>query len=50
MKKLLIITVIVILVFASMSTTVLAGGGKVRGENGQGDVYQVQIQDPPPFQ
>ncbi|MBN2075745.1 MAG: hypothetical protein JW762_09360 [Dehalococcoidales bacterium] len=50
MKKLLIITIIAILVFASISSTALAGGDKVRGENGQGDVNQVQVQDPPPFQ
>lgn len=50
MKKLLIITAIVILVLASLSTTALAGGGKVRGENGEGSVNQVQVQDPPPFQ
>lgn len=48
MKKLLIITIIVILVIASISSTVLAGGGKVCGENGQGEVDQVQIQDPSP--
>ena len=28
----------------------LAGGDKVRGENGQGAVNQVQEQDPAPFQ
>lgn len=32
------------------ATPVSAGGGKVRGESGQGGVNQVQIQDPPPFQ
>ena len=50
MKKLLLITTLVILVFASISSTALAGGDKVRGENGQGEVNQVQVQDPPPFQ
>ena len=49
MKKLLIITILVILVLTSISSTALAGGGKVRGENGQGDINQVQVQDPPPF-
>ena len=49
MKKLLIITILVILVFASVSSTALAGGDKVRGDNGQGGVNQVQIQAPPPF-
>jgi hypothetical protein len=49
MKKLLIIAVLAILVLASISSTALAGGGKVRGENGQGSLEQIQIQDPPPF-
>ena len=31
-------------------TPALAGGDKVRGENGQGSVTQVEVQDPPPFQ
>ena len=50
MKKLLIITVIVVLVFASISSTALAGGGKVRGDDGQGSIVQVQVMDPPPFE
>ncbi len=29
---------------------VSAGGDQVRGEKGQGEVIQVQVQDPPPFQ
>ncbi|MBN2240336.1 MAG: hypothetical protein JW712_11235 [Dehalococcoidales bacterium] len=49
MKKALIIIAVVLLVMASLSTTAMAGGDKVRGDNGQGDVNQVQIQDPPPF-
>jgi hypothetical protein len=50
MKKtfyLFLVLVILAVVFAS---TAMAGGDKVRGENGQGSVSQVQIQDPPPFQ
>ena len=31
-------------------SAVFAGGDKVRGENGQGEVNQIQVQDPPPFQ
>ena len=50
MKKSLIIVGLVLVVMASISTTALAGGDKVRGENGQGTVTQVQVQDPPPFQ
>lgn len=49
MKKSLIIAVLVLLVFASISSTALAGGDKVRGDLGQGSVNQVQVQDPPPF-
>ncbi len=28
----------------------MAGGDKVRGDKGKGNVNQVQVQDPPPFQ
>jgi hypothetical protein len=45
-KKLLLVPLFLMLI----STSVLAGGDKNRGENGQGDVNQVQVQDPPPFQ
>jgi hypothetical protein len=48
-RKLYILIMVVILVIASTSP-VLAGGDKVRGDNGQGAVYQVQVMDPPPFQ
>ena len=50
MKKLMFALLIGILLTLSLSSTVAASGGKVRGENGQGDVNQVQVQDPPPFQ
>ncbi|MCB1127362.1 MAG: hypothetical protein KDM81_12760 [Verrucomicrobiae bacterium] len=40
----------IMVVLVCASGTLLAGGDKVRGDNGQGDVNQVQVQDPPPFQ
>ena len=39
-----------ILALVLSAGTVMAGGDKVRGDNGQGGVKQVQVQDPPPFQ
>ncbi len=50
MKKTLLVVVIVLLVTAVISSTALASGGKIRGENGQGAVNQVQVENPPPFQ
>lgn len=50
MKKLIVVTGLVTLLLVLTASPVFAGGDKVRGENGQGDVNQVQVQDPPPFQ
>lgn len=50
MRKALYTLLIVVAVFAIAVSSALAGGDKVRGENGQGAVNQVQVQDPPPFQ
>jgi len=50
MKRLALALVVVLAVTFSITPPALAGGGKVRGENGQGAVNQVQVQDPPPFQ
>ena len=50
MKRLFAIGVVLTLVLIATASPVLAGGGKVMGENGQGDVNQVQVMDPPPFQ
>lgn len=50
MKKLSAIILIVIALSISLTSPVVAGGGKVRGDSGQGSVNQVQVQDPPPFQ
>jgi len=50
MKRVLITLCLVAVLCISATSTVFAGGDKVRGDNGQGDVNQVQVQDPPPFQ
>jgi hypothetical protein len=50
MKRLVQVLVLVVILTISITSSVLASGDKVRGENGQGQVSQVQIQDPPPFQ
>jgi hypothetical protein len=50
MKRIALILVLVIILTLSITSSALAAGGKVRGDNGQGDVNQVQVQDPPPFQ
>ena len=50
MKRLALTLVIVVALTVISTSSALAGGGKVRGENGQGAVNQVQVQDPPPFQ
>ena len=50
MKRIALILVLVIILTLGITSSALATGGKVRGDNGQGDVNQVQVQDPPPFQ
>lgn len=50
MKKVTMVLVAAALLFALAVSSAWAGGDQVRGENGQGAVYQVQVQDPPPFQ
>ena len=50
MKKLALILILAVIMTLSITSSALAAGDKVRGDNGQGDVNQVQIQDPPPFQ
>ena len=50
MKRLCAVVLVVTLLAALTASPVFAGGGKVRGENGQGAVNQVQVMDPPPFQ
>jgi len=50
MKKALLTILGVITLSAVIASPVFAGGDQVRGENGQGEVNQVQVMDPPPFQ
>ena len=50
MKRLLAVLAVLTLVFAITASPVFAGGDKVRGENGEGAVNQLQVMDPLPFQ
>lgn len=50
MKRLALVLLVVIVLTLSITSSAFAGGDKVRGEKGEGDVNQVQVQDPPPFQ
>jgi hypothetical protein len=50
MEKTTLTFCIIAVILSCSMTAVMAGGDKVRGDNGQGDVNQVQVQDPPPFQ
>ncbi len=50
MRKVALVLVVVVAIAVSMTSSALAGGDKVRGDNGLGAVNQVQVQDPPPFQ
>jgi hypothetical protein len=50
MKKTLTSLLISIVLLLAVALPAFAEGGQVRGENGQGGVNQVQVQDPPPFQ
>jgi len=50
MKKLLLVLFGVLVLSLTIASPVFAGGDKVRGDEGQGTVNQVQVMDPPPFQ
>jgi hypothetical protein len=50
MKRLISILLITAALTVALASPTFAVGDKVRGENGQGGVEQVQVQDPPPFQ
>jgi hypothetical protein len=50
MNKVLIALLLVVAVSALTVSPAFASGDQVRGDNGQGTVNQVQVQDPPPFQ
>ena len=49
MKRIISIMLIVAALSLCIASPSFAGGDKVRGEKGQGEVNQVQVQDPPPF-
>ena len=49
MKKLVLLLSVVVLVAVS-SANLFAGGGKVRGVEGEGSVNQYQEMEPPPFE
>ena len=50
MKKMLASLLLVVILSLLVALPAFAGGDQVRGENGQGTVTQVQVQNPPPFQ
>ena len=50
MTKLLLVLLGVLVLTLAIASPVFAGGDKVRGDEGQGVVKQVQVMDPPPFQ
>ncbi len=50
MRKTFASLLIVALLIIATAVPAWAGGDQVRGENGQGSVNQLQVQDPPPFQ
>ena len=50
MKKIVLVLLVVVALSISMVSPVLAGGGQERGDKAEGPAYQVQEQDPPPFQ
>ena len=47
-NKIFALIIVGILLISSISTA-FAGGDMVRGDRGNGEVNQVQVQDPPPF-
>jgi len=48
MKKAFTLVAVSLLILA-VASTAFAGGDKVRGEKGEGEVRQVQVMDPFPF-
>ena len=50
MKKIVLVLLVVVALSISMVSPVLAGGDQERGDKAEGPAYQVQEQDPPPFQ
>ncbi len=49
-KRAFCIILVVVALTICFASPAFAGGGQVMGEKGQGEVNQVQVQDPPPFQ
>ncbi len=50
MKRLSLTVMMVVALLMATVAPASAGGDKVRGDNGQGSVTQVQVMNPPPFQ
>ena len=50
MRKLFLVLLVVTLLCIAVTSPVLAHGDNVRGDKAEGPAYQVQEQDPPPFQ
>lgn len=50
MKKTFASLLLFVILSLVVALPAFAGGDQVRGENGQGGVNQVQVQNPPPFQ
>jgi hypothetical protein len=50
MKRLSLTVLLVAALLLATVAPAAAGGGQVRGDNGQGSVTQVQVMNPPPFQ
>ena len=50
MRRIALVLLVVAALSISMVSPVLAGGDQVRGDKAEGPAYQVQEQDPPPFQ
>ena len=50
MRKTIFVLLLAVALVISASSVAFAGGDKVRGDKGQGEVNQVQVEDPFPFQ
>ena len=50
MKRMIATLLAIAVLLILTASPILAGGDQVRGDNGQGAVVQVQVQNPPPFQ
>jgi len=50
LKKIVVALLVVIVLSVFTVSPVFAGGDQVRGDKAEGPAYQVQDQEPPPFQ